>query len=370
MPKKSLRKTKKTSSVLKKSATKNKKAVSRKTVSRKTQKFLEKTKKIATITLLFIISAAFLSGYYFYKRFTKEYASAFSASSYEISSEDIFSVAYIKVDDFQNDPLFINSVSLLIFDKGMSKIISYNIPTDTLIDVPGIYGDEPFYNIMAIGHLDGGNDYSQSISLIVNSIEKAMTFPVDRYIIVDKSTHSLADMLLSGTIDLSNVNITFDLVKRKVKMNLSLDEVYDIYQFTKALPQDRFIEKTLKGSYIDDPNLLDEELMDITFDSLLSREKKSIAILNGTEFTGVATYGSRIVKNFGGRVVVVGNTHEMYEKSIIITDDLNSETVRIISHIFNINNIILDSDARNINENEINRSDVSIIFGLDFAKSL
>ena len=105
----------------------------------------------------------------------------------------------------------------------------------------------------------------------------------------------------------------------------------------------------------------------LRFDLVLSKEKKSIAVLNGTDQSGVASFGTRVIRNFGGRVVATGNTNESYEESILIVDDPTSESTRIISEIFGIKNIILYSDIRGFSESEINRSDMTIIFGLDFA---
>ena len=130
------------------------------------------------------------------------------------------------------------------------------------------------------------------------------------------------------------------------------------------------MHKELSNTYIENPGLLDEELLDLTFDSIISREKKSIAILNGTSISGVANYGSRLVNNIGGRVVAVGNTQNDYEKSVIISDDPTTESTQILQKIFKIENIISDFEAGKFNESEIDRSDITIIFGLDFAKSL
>jgi hypothetical protein len=121
---------------------------------------------------------------------------------------------------------------------------------------------------------------------------------------------------------------------------------------------------------LENSNIIDEEFMDLTFDSELSNEKKNIAVLNGSVEPGVAGFGARVIKNFGGRVVAVGNTKNTYEESTIITDDPISESTRIISQIFGIERIVLYSEAHNFPENEINRSDVTVILGIDFASSL
>jgi hypothetical protein len=160
------------------------------------------------------------------------------------------------------------------------------------------------------------------------------------------------------------------MFKNFVKTNLSLREIFDIYLFTRSLPSDRVFDKEIGVTYLENTATLDEELKDLTFDSLLSEEQKSVAILNGSDSPGVAAFGARLVENYGGRVVAIGNAAHAYEKSMIITDDTTSESTRIISNLFAIKEIVLKSEMREFSETEISRSDITIILGLDFAGSL
>ena len=126
--------------------------------------------------------------------------------------------------------------------------------------------------------------------------------------------------------------------KESVRTNLTLRELFDIYSFTRSLPQDRILKRNVSGTYLDNPHLLDEEFQDLTFDSTLSKEKKSIAVLNGTNVPGVAKFASRVIKNAGGRVVAVGNTKETYEESysdIIPTPRIRWYYVWLVSAFFN-----------------------------------
>jgi hypothetical protein len=146
--------------------------------------------------------------------------------------------------------------------------------------------------------------------------------------------------------------------------------MFDIYRFSGSLPGDRVIEKEITPTYLENTASLDEELKDLTFDSLLSEEQKSIAVLNASDVPGVAAFGSRLVENYGGRVVAIGNATEAYDISTIVTDDTTSESTRIISNLFAIDNIVLKSESKDYPDAEISRSNVTVILGLDFAGSL
>lgn len=335
---------------------------------RSARKKSNKLKKWFKIFSLFIISGLFLTGYLFYKKVSREYASAFSVSSQDLLSNQIYASALIVADDFDAEPVKVTKLSLYIFDKSTLKTIVYNIPVDTVVNVPGRFSEEPFSNILALGSMDEGG-LEHGAEIITRSIFKLMAFPVDRYMLVEEGIDAMAQDFYRGKI---NVDFKSDVrvLKDMVRTDHSLGELIDIYKFANSLPEDRVLENELGDTYIANPTILDEELMDITFDSILSREKKSVAVLNGSGQSGVAGFGSRVIRNLGGRVVATSNTNKDYENSFIVVDDIASESTRIIAQIFGIENIVMYSDLRGFDENEVSRSDITIIFGLDFAGSL
>ena len=337
--------------------------------SKKQEKRLQTVKKAATLSLVFVLSAGFLSGYIFYKNLTQEFASAFSPSSYNILTEDIFSSVLVVVEDLDQEPMKATQVTLNIFDKSTLKLIQYEIPVSLVIDVPGRFGEEPFSNIIALGNLEGA-DLAYSANLVSKSVFKLLAFPVDRYMLVDGRGESAAKSLFNGDLRVSEEHLSVEFVKESIRTNFTFRELFNTYTFANSLPKDRIISKELTESYIENPSVLDEELKDLTFDSTLSREKKSISVLNGTNTPGAASFGARVVNNAGGRVVAVGNTRSAYHESVIVVDDMTSESTRIVSNLFGIDEIVLDSDAREFDEGEISRSDITVIFGLDFAESL
>ena len=349
-----------------KPARKNKKRKIKNT--RKNKKIIKKVKHVITLSLVFLVSLTFLSGYFFYKKITQEYASAFSSGSYEILNESLYTIAYIVVEDFETEPVIAKRVEFVIIDENTLKLIKYQIPVELEIDVPGIFGKEKISKILALDALQN-NNLDDNSKLMCKALYKLLGFPIDRYLLVTRNYENTFDNLLSGRLSMSS-DLDIPGLTNNVKTNLSLQEFFATYKFASTLPEDRIISKKLSNSYIENLHMLDEEFMDLTFESNISKERKSIAVLNGTEFNGIANFGSRVVKNVGGRVVATGNARDMYDKSIIIVDDINSESVRVLRNIFEINEVILHHDAIQFRENEIDRSDITIIFGLDFAQSL
>jgi len=332
-----------------------------------TKKKPSNLRNILIVMVLFISSLAFLSGYLLYKDVTHELASAFSFNSRDLLSKDIFTSAMITVDDFESEPLLVRGVSLYVFDKSTLKLIIYEIPVETAIDVLGRFTQEPFSNVLAIGQMEGKDLYSSS-RLLADSVFRLLAFPVDRYILVNDKSEGFVSSLFTGKFSLGESDLL--MLKDELKTDHNVREFFSIYEFAKSLPADRILRKDVSPTYLENPNLIDEEFMDLTFDSFLSKEMKNIAVLNGTGQTGVANFGARVVKNFGGRVVAVGNTKQAYEESVLITDDETSESTRLLAQIFGIEKVILYSDALDFSESEINRSDLTIILGIDFTASL
>lgn len=337
--------------------------------SNKRSKVTAQFKKIAQVFILLAFSGLFLIGYSVYKKLTLEMASAFSASSYDVSTQDLYSISYIVLDSFDTELPLIESINFLLVDSSTSKIVNYKVDINTKIDVPGKFGIEPFTNIIALGNLLEGAQLELNMALLNKSLSKLVGYSIDKFIVIESAHRAKTDQLLSGTINWSTI-VNISEYKDSFKTDFTLAELYKLFEFIESIPSDRIITKDLSQSYMDNPSLLDEEILDLTFDSQLAREQKSFAILNGSGEAGVASYGSRLISNIGGRVVVVGNSNQIYETSVLIVDDLTSQSTLVAKRLFNINNVILASEARNYNETEISRSDITLILGLDFAEAL
>src|SRR3989344_2436835 len=324
------------------------------------------TKRILGLLLLFTLSGGFLLGLGVYKNLTKNFASASSGGDYFISERDIFSLLYVSVEDFNKEPFLATNIQMSLIDKNNNKVVSYSVPLNLTVDVPGKFGEEEINKVFALGNLNNREDLKSGISLLDNTVTSIFGFKVDKYIIVDSNLRTELDGFfekgtLGMTVSLNNLSRFQD----SMITDLTFNEFMGIYFFVSSLPQDRFIRKSFEPVYIEDPSILDDEIKDLTFDSSLSLEKKSIAVLNGAGIPGLAQYGSRLVQNLGGRVVGVGNASQVYTESFLVVDESDLVTTSALVHSFGIKNILLKENAAFIKENEMDRADVVVIMGLD-----
>lgn len=349
-------------------ASKRKKGFSWKTLV-KSQKTRKKIKQSVTVALLLFLSVSFLGGIWLYKALTKPFASADSTTSFDINNSDIVSIAIVSVEDIDQSLVKTSSVHFLIMDKSMKKVLSYEIGLEIETDIPGIFGVEPYANVMPLGMM-GDENLNSGADLLVSTLEKDFAFNVDRYMVVDDDVIGpILDTFVYGQGNsLLNTEILGSLAT-SINTNITISEFYNLFTFVRSLREDRFIVNKGYNNYFEDLESLDESIRDITFDSLVSNEKASVGVLNGSEVSGVANFASRVVKNVGGHVISADNASRLYEKSILVVESTDLAVVKEIQKFFNIENVVLKGRG-GVNESISDRVDVTLIVGFDIAERL
>jgi len=158
-------------------------------------------------------------------------------------------------------------------------------------------------------------------------------------------------------------------VQDSLKTDFSSGELWRFYTFLNHLSLENLAFLEFEPSYLKDSRPLDEEIRNITFDSDVAFEAKDVAILNGTDISGVATFGGRVVKNIGGRVIAADNARRSYDKTLLVADDSSSETVNYISRFFDIEQVVT-KNAVGLEENVLERADITLILGFDIVEKL
>lgn len=336
--------------------------------SKKSFSATSKSIKYAVILLIFFTSLISLAAVFAYKTFTQKYSLAYSPDSYNISDQDIFTVMFVSVDNFSSELITAQQISMLIFDKNTKKVIVYTISPYLSIDVPGKFDTENFSKILALGSM---NDESGGVDLMKKTLTKTFGFKVDKYILADKKLREdFNNFLETSDFELSISIENFEKFRESLKTDMTFRELYDVYSFINSLPSDRVVIKEISEKDLSATDNLDEEIREVTLESKISLERKTVAVLNGSEVPGAAAFGARAVENLGGRVVASGNASQTYEKSMLIVDDLTSETVKNIKQVFDIEEVLVKGTAFSIYESEISRVDVTLILGVDSADIL
>ncbi|MFH1648412.1 MAG: LytR C-terminal domain-containing protein [Patescibacteria group bacterium] len=338
----------------------------RKVITRPTRKIIA---RVGIVLLTFLISATFLGIYSLYKYVNQTFASALSDTD-SLLEDSVPTVSYIVVEDFKSDPVVIRKVNYIIFDKNTKKVIIYDLPTNHDFEIPGKFGKENLSKMFALGGLNSEVPLESGAKTLSRNIFKLFGFKSDKYVLVSSEHEDSFDNLWrrGGFLNLLKVGRLTNL-EGALLTNMNLKEVYNLLNFVDSLPRDRVVEDKAPLCFCDTQNF-DDLIRDSTLESDISLEKKNIAILNGTNYSGLASFGARVARNIGGRVVAIDNTERFYDNSYIVADDINSKTVEMLSNVLRIDNIIQKEQSHSLTENEIDRSDVVVIFGFDTSGDL
>lgn len=317
-----------------------------------------------SLVVLSSVSFLFLTGYFLYRNFNLSFVSALSATSFDLINANSYSILLIDSEHINDAASEIREVSLVVVDKKTKKFKTYRFNGDLVVNVPGRFGDEKLSKILMLGNLENEN----GIELLKKTVRGTLGINVDRYIYMDQTIKPLIyTLFLKGEgAGLMNID-TIKKLSSSIKTDLKINELYTTYRYVLSLPSDRFFSRQVEQGDLNNPDSIDTDVQDLTFSFDLATEKKSVAVLNGSDASGIAGFASRVVKNMGGRVVASGNASKTYQNSIMIVDETQSYTAQSLKRFFDIAKIITKNEAKDIYESEIDRADIVLIIGFDIA---
>ncbi len=295
-----------------------------------------------------------------YKNLSLSAASALSINSFDLINSNSYTVLLMDLDN----TFKINNISLVLVDKKGKKVKIYKFPGDLVVSVHGRFGNEEVSKLLMLGDLEK----KKGIELTKQTIQDFLGINVDRYIYMGQDVKQpVYDLFTkgdgSGLISIESLKT----ISQSLKTDMRVNELYVVYKYVSGLPSDRFFSYDLSQRDIADSTSVDEDIQDMTLNSDFAAEKKSVAVLNGSDVPGMASIASHFVNNMGGRVVASGNASKQYQESILVVDDKKSLTAQSIKRYFDISKVISKSDAKDMYEGEIDRADISLIIGFDIA---
>lgn len=317
---------------------------------------------VRTLSAVFLfVSLSLTLGVFLGLKFLNQrFASAESVSSYNLSEESAPVIAYVRINDFSSDPILVDSADIFLFDKTNKKILKMPISGTQKVNISGKFGEENFSKVFALGSLDAENKINAGIASVNNVLFQMYGLEIRKFVFVDSSKTAIFDSFFnSGNIlPLLSPNLISTLGK-SVITNVSLSEFYQLGQFIGGIPEDRFIS-------LSSPDLSDDAVREIYFESDFAKHADTVAVLNGSSIPGMAAFGARVIRNLGGRVVAINNSDSVLRESMIVAEDPENFSVQTLARIFGIKKIISKENARStVDNSEIDRADILLFFGFD-----
>ncbi len=313
--------------------------------------------KILTTTVISLISIVFIAGSFWFNRLNKQFVGAQTTG---VSTNSYYTLLYGIVDDFNADVPNIASLEFYVFDTNGKKVSSYKLDGNYELDLGIKYGKVPVSKLYSLGLLQGNQSKNEAFEFIDETIFNLFAFNVDRFVYADVSEKNAWDSILKhGNYLPLFSNLVLDGTSKNYSTNMHLDEIYQTATFVNSLPEDRLTTLEITAA---DFLTIDENLRELTLDSQFALDAKNIAVLNGGETSGVASFGSRVVKNLGGRVVSVVNSDEQFGESFIVSDNFEDLSTKVLSEAFHIAKVLTKAQAQTIlNTNDLYRADILLV---------
>ncbi len=333
-------------------------------------------KRLKNLSLaLLVVLATTVSLFFFvlFQRFAKSMASASSGITVN-ESVDLtgrFNILLGRVDDFNNATSLINSLSILTVEVSSRKAGIYFLPVDLEIANLGGFGQNKIYSLFGLAGLTKKKD----LNFISDQIQEVFAVPLDGFLFTDNAGFSRLSNSFGEDLGFSSIKAgdylfflrhvgSLPQLFGSVKTNLDAATLLNLFNKVLSNRFNKFDNEKLSAGFIDNPT-------NQFLDSIIEEEAKTTIVLNGTKIPFLASAKSRLIRNIGSRVLETANAPgDPYPKSVIISRDKQSYTLRRLSQTFGISDLRLFSSFEDDPKlSQFLRADIIILLGPDSANS-
>ncbi|MCG2686256.1 LytR C-terminal domain-containing protein [Candidatus Parcubacteria bacterium] len=305
-------------------------------------RFKKSVRQVLFALVAVILTALALFGFSLYQFLNAPFIRASEVSSKETSwsGEGVFNVALLLVEDKDN-PTKVLKRSLLNLNPTSAGYSLVEVPAD-------------------------------------QTLPQCLAVPVDSYILTDRAGwENLQEQFVGGDLmdfkmsDLLTLIPSFPDVlgalRRNVRTDLSLIEIYRVLRFVAGVRPSERHSWACRVEGERDTQSCDQLWQSYGVDQAVRAERKRVIVLNGTAQPGQARFGARVVENLGATVLDFTNApRQDFETSLLIVDDRDSATSRVLSVALGIGDIRTKSEVESLGILSIQRADVVVILGADW----
>lgn len=347
-------------------------------------KFLVRLKKIFKLFLISAFAIAFslalVFGVLFYKFIKSPLAASYDATNdQQIRSGEPFSLSFIVLDSKKDEAPRISSLYLVTYGGVNKDVNLFSIPVKAEVELPLGLSQSSLARVYSLGNIVQKNKGVNLTNLVIGRIFGKR---VDRYILTDlNGIKELSDLYevrhyedLSNVTSLKNISKSIDaarIVKSDFESNLSSEEL--LYILSLLHKQSQNIKQTeLSSEDLLNDFALDKTMSDIFINEGVISEQKRIVVLNAANIPRLGYKASRFIQNFGGSIVNTANAPKVFEKSVIVSDDLTSETLKKVSHELNIKDVVgvEELSTLGLEDSKGLGADIIVVVGIDYASGL
>lgn len=172
------------------------------------------------------------------------------------------------------------------------------------------------------------------------------------------------DRLISLTT-IKNLKSILLTLRQEVAADLSLRETALILKHLAENPLDESNIIEISDRHLTDHLAFDSLWENYAYNPQLAKEGQKVLVLNGTQIAGLASRAARTLAHHGVLVLDTANASQTYEESLIIADQTDSATTRLVAEITGIKTVLEKNVDNESSEEGILRSPITIIIGWD-----
>lgn len=268
------------------------------------------------------------------------------------------------------------ALALLSYNPQDNRVMIVEVPDETFLEVPHGFGTWQARSIYDLGQSQKGIGGDQ---LLKEALTAFFAIPIDGFIDFSrlktpKSAAEIVEILrknpISGFNFLSALKTDLTMWEiLKLKWGISSVRFDKIQQLNLIKLNVLEREKLADGTpiFIYDPVRLDSVLLDFQ-DSVITSERKTIAVFNATDHPQLAQKWTRLITNLGGNVIITGNAEVRLMKTQVLGE--NSSTLKRLQQIFVLdcqNNpkcVKINPKGEDIS---FSRAQINVLLGEDYA---
>ena len=237
-------------------------------------------------------------------------------------------------------------VLLVSFDPQRERLIFLSVPEGTNLQAIRGYGVYRVGSLWELGMIE-----NREGTLFIESLENSLAVPVDAWI-SPPDQDQVVEFLLGVDAQTRKQYFLASLLTtlRSLETNLTRWDLFRLWRQVQSVGHRQIslvdlaqanvleVKKLADGSqaWEVDSKRLDVLLADLFPDTKIKEENLSIAVYNGTDFSGLANQAARLISNLGGRVVEVGDREAKTDQCLVLSeeDQAASRTVKKLIKVF------------------------------------
>lgn len=335
----------------------------------KTLRSKDSTTKLAILALSLVLGLVILGKIIFFVTSLGKPLNLYTEKKYQWDTSVSFNIVLALLNR-SDEP----EIGILHFDPGDKKLVVLATSKNTYMELPKGFGSWRVGSIYGLGQEENP---PQGAKLLRQSVSKLTGLPIDGIVVIDRPGNGGVEEFVNR-IRKSPFEIVFAFGGLKTDLT-PLDGLQALMAIS-SVRGDKVDFLDLEKSEITQSELLPDSSRVLGVDSVkldlfirgnmadagIISEGTSVGVYNATPHPGLASFAARMITNLGGNVVIVTNTEDHQQNSMVLSEKNTSKIFKKLVQVY-APSCIKQCIGQNVKIIS-SRAQVNVILGEDFYK--